>query len=82
MKICMKISVAGTFHNLTDGVQAGDIVEVDDGDADAERYIKLGYAEAVEEPREERAVPPKAEQATRPRTQQPKAPKTEKPSSE
>lgn len=75
MRIRMKIPVSGTFHNLTDGVRVGDIVEVDD-DSGAS-YVKLGYAEEVEQPREERAVAPKTETATKP-TVEPEKPKPQR----
>lgn len=45
MKIKLKISVSGTFHNIDGGVVVGQVVEVPD--AEGERYIALGYAEAV-----------------------------------
>lgn len=54
MKIRMKITISGTFHNIGGGVQRGDVVDVDE--ANAIRYCKLGYAEPVEERIEERAV--------------------------
>jgi hypothetical protein len=47
----MRQSVLGTFHGIDAGVQPGDIVEVGD---EAERYIRVGLAEALGE---ERAVP-------------------------
>lgn len=43
MKIRMKMTVQGTFHNIDGGVKVGDVVDIDD--AEAERYIALGYAE-------------------------------------
>ena len=43
MRIRMKMSVAGTFHNLLEGVSVGQIVDVDD--ENGQRYIDLGYAE-------------------------------------
>lgn len=56
MKIKWKISVAGTVHNVDGGVTVGDVMEVDD--SEAERYIALGYAEAANQGRrsEEHAV--------------------------
>ena len=56
MKIRMKMSVFGTFHNLDGGVKVGQVVDIDD--AEAERYIALGYAEAANQGRrsEEHAV--------------------------
>ncbi len=59
MKIRLKYAVTGTFHNM-DGLRYGDVVEIDDGDA--ERYIRQGFAEAVadkpaaEKPVQEHAV--------------------------
>lgn len=69
MKIRMKLSVAGSFHNIDAGVKVGDVVDIED--AEAHRYVALGYAEAVVEDKpkrppevkEERAVAPKAETA-------------------
>lgn len=55
LKIRMKISVTGTFHNNSAGVRIGDVVDVDD--ENGLRYIKLGYAEPLRSHRaEEHAV--------------------------
>lgn len=56
MKIKMKMSVAGTFHNIDAGVVVGQVVDIDD--AEAARYVALGYAEAVKPGRlsEEHAI--------------------------
>lgn len=52
----MKMGVNGTFHNIEAGVVVGQVVDIED--AEAERYIALGYAEAVKPGRlsEEHAV--------------------------
>lgn len=60
MRIRLKITVAGTFHNLVEGVKVGDVVDIDD--AEAERYIKLGYAELANQGRVEHAVPKSREE--------------------
>lgn len=54
MRIRMKVSVAGTFHNLPEGVQRGDVVDIDD--VEAARYIMLGYAERADQRGEEHAT--------------------------
>lgn len=43
MNIEMKRDINGSFHNITCGVKAGDVVDCVD-DANAARYIELGYA--------------------------------------
>lgn len=45
MKIKWKISLSGTVYNRDGGVKPGDVMEVDD--AEAERVIALGQAEEV-----------------------------------
>lgn len=45
MKIKWKIGVSGTVHNREGGVKVGDVMDLED--AEGERYIRLGYAEAV-----------------------------------
>jgi hypothetical protein len=42
-RIKMRISVRGGFHGYTD-VKRGQVVEVDD--LNAQRYVKLGYAQS------------------------------------
>jgi hypothetical protein len=54
----MKISIAGTFEGLTDGVKFGDIVDVPD--ERGARYCRLHYADPVVDLKEERAVAPEA----------------------
>jgi hypothetical protein len=57
----MKIGVSGVFHNMLDGVRAGEVVEVDDDNG--ARYCALGYAEPVaERQRAEHAEVPKGEE--------------------
>lgn len=82
-RIRMKISIAGTFWNLVEGVKVGDIVDMDN-DAEAQRMISLGYAELANqgkperppEPKEERATAPKSETAvTKPKVEEKPAPK-------
>jgi hypothetical protein len=60
MLIRMKIHVAGTFHGRVNGVNPGEIVDVDD--ASGARYCRLHYADAVVDRREERAVAPRGEE--------------------
>jgi hypothetical protein len=50
MRVRMKISIAGTFHGMVEGVTVGQVVDVQP-DAEAERYIKLGYAELANQGR-------------------------------
>lgn len=45
MRIRMLIPITGTFHGLTAGVEAGQIVDVDDDNG--AQYCKMGYAEPV-----------------------------------
>lgn len=82
MRVRMKIGVSGTFHGIVEGVAAGQVVDVEP-DVEAERYIKLGYAELAdqsgkperppERPKEERAVAPKSETAVvKPEVERPK----------
>lgn len=58
MKIKMKVSISGTFHNIDGGVRIGDVVDIDD--QSAANYMEAGYAEAVNQDRrsfpEEHAV--------------------------
>lgn len=57
MRIRMRVTVTGTFHNIDGGVQAGQIVDVDE--ASAKRYINMWpqpLAEPVDESVEENAV--------------------------
>lgn len=56
----MKIGVSGTFHGRVDGVQPGDVVEVDD--QIGARYCAMHYAEPVVDRKEERAIAPKGEE--------------------
>lgn len=56
----MLIAVSGTFHGRPDGVNPGDIVEVDD--FKGAEYCKRHYAEPVVDKKEERAVAPKGEE--------------------
>jgi hypothetical protein len=45
MKIRMKISINGTFHNIDGGVKVGDVVDIDE--QSAANYVASGYAEAI-----------------------------------
>jgi hypothetical protein len=59
MRIKMKMSVLGTFHEM-ENVKLGDVVDVPDDEG--ARYCKLGYAEPVAEmPRAETATAPEPE---------------------
>lgn len=60
----MLIAVSGTFHGLPDGVQPGDIVDIEDNEG--ARYCRLHYAEPVVDKKEERAVAPKGEERAAP----------------
>jgi hypothetical protein len=48
MKIRMRQTITGTFHNIDAGVARGDIVDIDNDNAN--RYIKLGLAEPLDKP--------------------------------
>jgi hypothetical protein len=58
----MKIHIAGTVHGRPEGVNQGDIIDVDD--LTAARYCRHHLAEPVVERREERAVAPEGELRT------------------
>lgn len=57
MRIRWKMSIAGSVHNDPEGVTVGQVTDIQP-DAEAERYIKLGYAELANQGRrsEEHAV--------------------------
>lgn len=65
MRIRMKIHIAGTFHGRPDGVQPGEVVDVED--SLGAQYCRLHYAEPVVDRKEEHAVAPvEAEERTEP----------------